>query len=86
MLKVKWIDTRLDFSRIETISFLIALAAQHRWQICQMDVKSIFLNGYLEEEVCLEQPLDYVVRGHEGEKSMHYTVWSNHQWLDIAVL
>jgi hypothetical protein len=39
-----------------------------------MDVKSIFLNGYLEEEVCLEQPLDYVVRGHEGEKSMHYTV------------
>jgi hypothetical protein len=35
-----------------------------------MDVKSIFLNGYLEEEVCLEQPLDYVVRGHEGEKSI----------------
>lgn len=35
-----------------------------------MDVKSVFLNGYLEEEVCLEQPLDYVVKGHEDEKSI----------------
>ncbi|KAG9454467.1 hypothetical protein H6P81_007371 [Aristolochia fimbriata] len=40
-------------ARINTIRLLIALAAQNRWKIYQMDVKSAFLNGYLEEEKAL---------------------------------
>ena len=41
-------------TRMETIRLLISLAAQHRWTILQMDVKSSFLNGVLEEEVYVE--------------------------------
>ena len=41
-------------TRMETIRLLISLAAQHRWTILQMDVKSAFLNGVLEEEVYVE--------------------------------
>ncbi|XP_026428625.1 uncharacterized protein LOC113324518 [Papaver somniferum] len=35
---------------------IIALASQKHWKIFQMDVKSAFLNGILEEEVYVEQP------------------------------
>lgn len=43
-------------SRLETIRLIIALAAQNEWKIYQMDVKSAFLNCFLEEEVYIEQP------------------------------
>lgn len=32
-----------------------------------MDKKYVFLNGYLEEEVYIKQPLRYVKKGHEDE-------------------
>jgi len=39
---------------------LISQAAQFRWQIFQMDVKSAFLKGMLEEEIYIEQLPGYV--------------------------
>ncbi|KAL4289791.1 hypothetical protein GQ457_14G011090 [Hibiscus cannabinus] len=35
-------------ARIETIRLIIALAAQKKWKIHQLDVKSAFLNGFVE--------------------------------------
>lgn len=54
-------------ARLETIRLLIAIVAQNNWKISHMDVKSAFLNGYLEEEVYLEQPLGYSVKGQEDK-------------------
>jgi hypothetical protein len=54
-------------AHLETIRLIISLAAQNKWQIYQMDVKSAFLNGHLEEEVYVQQPLGYVVKGHEDK-------------------
>nr|GFA32498.1 retrovirus-related Pol polyprotein from transposon TNT 1-94 [Tanacetum cinerariifolium] len=53
-------------ARLETIRMIIAIAAQYRWKIHQMDVKSAFLNGFLEEEVYVERPEGYVAKGQEG--------------------
>ncbi|KAL4301681.1 hypothetical protein GQ457_10G015230 [Hibiscus cannabinus] len=54
-------------ARIETIRLIIALAAQKKWKIHQLDVKSTFLNGFLEEEVYIEQPIGYKVKGQENK-------------------
>ena len=42
-------------ARPETIRLIISLAAQNIWKIYQIDVKSCFMNGLLEEEVYVEQ-------------------------------
>ena len=51
--------------RMETIRLLISIAAQFKWSIFQMDVKSAFLNGVLEKEVYIEQPPGYIKIGDE---------------------
>ena len=54
-------------ARLETVRLIISLAAQNRWKIHQMDVKSAFLNGVLEEEVYIQQPPGYEVKGQESK-------------------
>ena len=41
---------------MDTVRTVFSIAAQNKWQSHQMDVNSAFLNGYLEEEVYMEQP------------------------------
>ena len=48
---------------MDTIRILIALAAQRNWKLFQLDVKSTFLNGVLKEEVYIEQPEGFEVKG-----------------------
>ena len=52
---------------LETIRLIISLPAQNQWKILQMDVKAAFLNGYLEEELYVEQPIGYVIKGQEDK-------------------
>ena len=46
---------------------VIAIAAQHKWKVYQIDVNSAFLNGVLKEEVYVEQPPSYEVVGEENK-------------------
>ena len=40
-------DTFALVTRLDTIRLLLAVAAQNDWRVYQLDVKSVFLNGYL---------------------------------------
>nr|GEX67956.1 hypothetical protein [Tanacetum cinerariifolium] len=58
-----WIDYEETFSPvadIRAIRILIAIAAYYDYEIWQMDVKTAFINGYLNEEVYMEQPEGFV--------------------------
>ncbi|RVX14987.1 Retrovirus-related Pol polyprotein from transposon TNT 1-94 [Vitis vinifera] len=52
-------------ARLDTIRMLLALTAQKGWKTYQLDVKSAFLNGYLQEEIYVEQPEGFQVKGQE---------------------
>ena len=47
-------------ARFESLRLLLALAVLEDWEIHQMDVKSAFLNGLLDEEIFMEQPQGFV--------------------------
>ena len=56
-------------ARHDTIRLVIALAAQSSWPIFQLDMKSAFLHGDLEEQVFINQPPSYI----ELEMSIKFT-------------
>nr|GEU39129.1 putative retrotransposon Ty1-copia subclass protein [Tanacetum cinerariifolium] len=49
-------ETFSPVADIRAIMILITIAALYDYNIWQMDVKTAFLNGYLREEVYMEQP------------------------------
>ena len=49
-------ETYAPVARLEAIRMFLAFAAHSDFKVYQMDVKSAFLNGELEEEVYVEQP------------------------------
>jgi hypothetical protein len=54
-------ETFAPVSRYTSIRTIIALAAKMKWKLHQMDMKTTFLNGVIEEEVYIEQPQGFEV-------------------------
>lgn len=49
-------ETFAPVVRLESICVLLAYASFKRFKLFQMDVKSVFLNGFIKEEIFLKQP------------------------------
>jgi transposase InsO family protein len=56
---VDYEETYAPVARYTSIRALLALAAHHDWELHQMDVKSAYLNGDLEEDIYMQQPEGY---------------------------
>ena len=52
-------ETYAPVARLEAIRILLAYACSYNIKLYQMDVKSAFLNGYINELVYVEQPPDF---------------------------
>ena len=56
-------ETFAHVTRYTTIRTIISLDAVFGWKLHQMDVKTTFLNGKIDEEVYIEQPEGFVTHG-----------------------
>ncbi|GJX18686.1 zinc finger, CCHC-type containing protein [Tanacetum coccineum] len=82
---IDYFDTYAPVARISTIRLLIAMASIHNLIIHQMDVKTAFLNGDLEEEVYMNQPHGFIMLGNENKvckliKSLYGLKQTPKQW------
>ncbi|XP_068492265.1 uncharacterized protein [Phaseolus vulgaris] len=66
---IDYFDTFAPVTRISSIRVLLALTSIHKLVIHQMDVKTTFLNGELEEEIYMTQPEGCVVSGQKEKKN-----------------
>ncbi|GJR99519.1 retrovirus-related pol polyprotein from transposon TNT 1-94 [Tanacetum coccineum] len=53
-------ETYAPVARLKSIRILLAYACAHDFKLFQMDVKSVFLNGFINEEVYVAQPSGFV--------------------------
>ena len=58
---IDYFNTYSPVTRITSIRMIIAIVALYDLEIHQMDVKTTFLNGELDEEVYMEQPEGFVI-------------------------
>ncbi|GJX26151.1 retrotransposon protein, putative, ty1-copia subclass [Tanacetum coccineum] len=64
LYEVDYEETFSPVADIRAIRILISIAAFYDYEIWQMDVKTAFLNGYLDEDIYMVQPEGFVDPNH----------------------
>jgi hypothetical protein len=64
---IEYDETFAPVARMETIRIFFSIASQLKFIVYQMDVKSTFLNGYLKEEVYVDQLKGFIIDGKEDK-------------------
>nr|GEY09682.1 hypothetical protein [Tanacetum cinerariifolium] len=75
-------------ARLEAIRIFLAYAAHKNMVVYQMDVKTVFLNGNLREEVCVTQPDGFVDQDNPNhvyklKKALYGLKQAPHAWYDM---
>jgi Reverse transcriptase (RNA-dependent DNA polymerase) len=61
---IEYYVTFTPVAKMNIVRILFSTAINHKWNLYQMDIKNVFLQGTLEEEVYMDLPSD-----HEQEKN-----------------
>lgn len=60
---IDYVETFSPITMLKSIRIILSLAAHYDYEIWQMDVKTTFLNGILDEEIYMLQPKGFVYPG-----------------------
>ena len=82
------VDYEKTFSlivRFASIQLILAIVANLNLELYQMNVKTVFLNGGLDEEIYMDQPIGFMTKGQEHKvcklkRSIYGLKQSSRQW------
>ncbi|KAL1200754.1 Retrovirus-related Pol polyprotein from transposon TNT 1-94 [Cardamine amara subsp. amara] len=82
---IDYTETFSPISKKDSLRIVLSLVAHYDLELHQMDVKTAFLNGELEEEVYIDQPEGFVTAGKENlvcrlRKSIYGLKQVSRQW------
>ena len=80
-------ETYAPVARLEPVRLLLACACMNGFKLHQMDVKSAFLNGYIDEEVYVSQPFGFEDQKYSNhvfklKKSLYGLKQAARQWYE----
>jgi len=80
-------ETYAPVARLEAVRLLLAYPSMNRFKLDQMDVKSAFLNGYIDEEVFVSQPQGFEDHKHPNhvfklKKALYGLKQAPRQWYE----
>ena len=78
-------ETFSPVAMIKSIRILLSIAAHMDYEIWQIDVKTTFLNGSLEETIYMVQPEGFIAKGQEKkvcklQKSIYGLKQASRSW------
>ncbi|CAA0832574.1 cysteine-rich RLK (RECEPTOR-like protein kinase) 8, partial [Striga hermonthica] len=78
-------ETFLPVAMLKSIRILLSIASHMDYEVWQMDVKTAFLNGNLDEDIYMQQPEGYVKKGQEHQvwklkKSLYGLKQASRSW------
>ena len=62
-------ETCLPETKMSTIRIVLSLAVQNRYELRQLDIRTAYLNGKLDEDVIMKQPEGFEKFDEEGKPS-----------------
>lgn len=63
--EIDFLDTFSLVVKLTTMRILLSIAAVKNWTLLQLGINNVFLNGDLFEEVYMDLPLRYSVKGEQ---------------------
>ena len=83
--RIDYEDTFSPFVRVTSVRLILAIVAYMDLELYQMDVNTAFLNGELDEEIYMDQPLCFESKGQERKvcklkRSIYGLKQASRQW------
>nr|GEX09709.1 retrotransposon protein, putative, Ty1-copia subclass [Tanacetum cinerariifolium] len=79
-----YFDSYLPVMRITSVRMILAIAALRNLEVHQMDVKTVFLNGDLEEKIYMNQPEGFIAPGQKGKNQASVHDHDGHDYEDLT--